>query len=172
MRPPLSPGIALALSSCDESTALARPIGLSECDSARGTPTMFKRLDQQVQRLAVAALLFVSIGLCLLCLCWSQSAAKPDDGWRRTEHGWERIASWQSQAMATAKVPVYPAPPAASKPTSRWDTHPAALALVQLAAVLFALLRLPMTQGPRTTTAHSTPIPQRIAKSFRASAFG
>jgi hypothetical protein len=134
---------------------------------------MSKRLDQQVQRLAISTVFISSIGLCLLCVCWNgQNAARPDDGWRRTENGWERIASWQSQAMATAKVPNYPAPPISAKTISRWDTHPAALALVQLAAVLFALLRLPMSQGPRTTTAHSTPIPQRIAKSFRASAFG
>jgi hypothetical protein len=133
---------------------------------------MIKLLDQQVQRLAVGAFVIGSIGLCLLCLCRSQIATKADDGWRRTERGWERIASWQSQAMATAKVPVYPAPPAAAKTTTRWDTHPAALALVQLAAVLFALLRLPKGQGPTATHTSSTPLAQRIAKSFRASAFG
>ena len=133
---------------------------------------MFKRLDQQVQRLAVGTVMVGSIGLCLLCLCRSQSAVKPDDGWRRTENGWERIAAWQSQAMATTKVPVYPAPTAEAKATSRWDTHPAALALTQLAAVLFALLRLTNPQGPSATPANGAPIRQRIAKSFRASAFG
>jgi hypothetical protein len=133
---------------------------------------MTNRPNQHIQWLAFAALIVVSLGFCLLCVCWNTPLASiSDDGWRRTEHGWERIAVWQSRALATASVPVYPAPPPPEKATFRWDTHPAALAFVQLAIVLFALLRLPAGMQSRTPD-RPVKLPELVAKSFRASAFG
>jgi hypothetical protein len=130
------------------------------------------RLHQRTQWLAFAAVIVGSIGFCLLSACWNTpKTSVADDGWRRTERGWERIASWQKSAMASSSVPVYPAPLPLPKLTNRWDTHPAALALVQLAIVLFALLRLPA--GPRPSAPNQPArLPELIAKSFRASAFG
>ena len=133
---------------------------------------MTDQLHQRIQWLVFAAVIVGPIGFCLLCTGWNKPrATRADDGWRRTENGWERIAAWQNQATATASVPVYPAPPPPAHTTSRWDTHPAAVALVQLAIVLFALLRLPA--GGRSSPPHRTArLPQLIANSFRASAFG
>lgn len=133
---------------------------------------MTNRLLKHHPWLAFAALIVASVGFCLLCACWNtRLASMSDDGWRRTEQGWERIAVWQSRAMATASIPTYPSPPPRTESTLRWDTHPAALAFVQLGVVLFALLRLPAGARPGTTD-HPVKLPELVAKSFRASAFG
>jgi hypothetical protein len=123
--------------------------------------------------LAFAALIVGSTGICLLCGPWiSPQTTSADDGWRRTERGWERVVASNQPAMATTTVPVFHSPPPLSaKSSHRWDTHPAALALVQLTAGIFALFARPGSWRLSESSFLSR-LPALIAKSFRASAFG
>jgi hypothetical protein len=134
---------------------------------------MTELLDYYRKWLALAALAIGWTGFCLLCGLWlSRLATNPDDGWRRTELGWEHVAAWNEPAMATATVPVFHRPtPEPAKTSPRWDTHPAALALVQLGVAFFALFAMP-ADWRLTDLRPLTRLPVLIAKSFRASPFG
>jgi len=123
--------------------------------------------------LALLALAIGWTGFCLLCGLWlSRLTNSADDGWRRTELGWEQVASWNERAMATAAVPVVHWPsPLPAKASPRWDTHPAALALVQLAVALFALFAMP-ADWRQAESKLLARLPELIAKSFRATPFG
>jgi hypothetical protein len=96
-------------------------------------------------------------------LFFEPAAAHPsaaDDLWRRTAHGWERVDAWQVP-QATWRE--------AAKPVStcRFDTHPAAIALLQIVAAGIALAFFP-SRSP------SAPLGMQaaIARSYRASFFG
>lgn len=83
-------------------------------------------------RLRVAAGLVFFAALAGSADSWSfaDDAATADDGWRRTVDGWERIEDLHIiRREATAE-------PKAS--ASRWDFHPAALALLQVVATAAA----------------------------------
>jgi hypothetical protein len=87
------------------------------------------------------------------------------DDWRRTATGWERNDRWLINRDILS-LPYKPSEPSSSK--RRFDTHPAALALWQLAAALAALVYF--RERPRQLTLKS--LRSFISRSFRASAFG
>jgi len=150
---------------------------LSVAGVRRDNPNrMAPRLHQYRKWLAFAALAIGSAGFCLLCGQWQpRPASQADDGWRRTERGWERAVAWNRPAIASTNLPADHATPSLpAKSAHRWDAHPAALALVQLAAVLLAFFALPVgcrLRAPSFPTLF-TRLPTLVAKSFRASAFG
>src|SRR4029077_16866982 len=91
-------------------------------------------------RIAAAGAIML-IGAALSCLsvgAFSSAAPSHHDDWRRTANGWERTASGPKTAALPAKNN-------ASQPATyrefhgRFDTHPAALALLQLVGALGAL---------------------------------
>ena len=134
---------------------------------------MTEFIDHYRKWLALWALVIGWTGVCLLCgMRHSPVATNADDGWRRTELGWEHVTSWSEPAMATAAVPVFHWPaPSPAKASSRWDTHPAALALVQLGVAFFALFAMP-ADWRLTESMPLARLPGLIARSFRASPFG
>src|SRR5688572_14265312 len=83
---------------------------------------------------------------------WAPALARPathvDDHWRRTSTGWEYVPDWRTAAPPTD---VFAA-------TGRIDSHPAALALLQVVAVItaFALFPHPLS-GPATGWADIRP---------------
>lgn len=134
---------------------------------------MAERIHQHRKWLAFGAIVLVLTIPCLLGTSWaSRKDSTDDDGWRRTDRGWERVATWNQPAMATTTVPFFHSPrPVPAKTSPRWDTHPAVLAFAQLAAVFVALLALP--DGSRISGAKFfAHLPALVAKSFRASPFG
>ena len=92
------------------------------------------------------------------------SVSNTHDDWRRTANGWERTTDWPRAAAAVSKQPRIRA---RSQPSIRFDTHPAALALGQLTAILLALFAWPASKRPAKTGWLSA-----ITRSFRASFFG
>jgi hypothetical protein len=61
--------------------------------------------------------------------------------------------------------------PSPAQTSLRWDTHPAALALMQLGVVLFALFAMPADRRPAESRLLAR-LPSLIVKSVRASPFG
>jgi len=102
----------------------------------------------------LACVAFVGLSLAMLWLSFGPAATGPDDGWRRTADGWQRL-------------PV----PATAASTLRLDVHPAALTLLQLAAALVAMSAFPR---PGVTRLSWLDEDWRAFfwRSFRASAFG
>jgi hypothetical protein len=92
------------------------------------------------------------------------------DNWRRTANGWERTTNWRPVGLVNLIRP--PADPHATKPAdgSRIDTHPAALALVEIVGALVALYVFPAQHSELVWAARN--LPAAISRSFRASAFG
>ncbi len=114
----------------------------------------------------------VLIGVVLSCLSVGTFQAAPSahhDEWRRTAHGWERAAAWAKPASLSAKSN-QPKRVSSSGFSGRFDTHPAALALVQLVGALTALAAF--TPFSACVTAHRPHWKAVLARSFRASAFG
>ena len=99
------------------------------------------------------------------------------DDWRRTANGWERVHSWPTATSRSwplfgihnEKVSAPTVSPRAANRYSRLDTHPAALALAQLLASVFALT---LFSNPHQNPLCPASLLTAIARSFRASAFG
>jgi hypothetical protein len=140
-----------------------------------------RRVELMVQSLYQARewLAFVAIAVATagICVSFRQSdKTQVEGGWRRTSAGWEKVAVGAGSASATQRSPAFHttnmASNMASRNEQRWDTHPAVLAVLQLAAVL-ALFAMPM--GWRTGSSGAGRVlarfPRLVANSFRASAF-
>jgi hypothetical protein len=112
------------------------------------------------------SIVLVLVALAVLAasrLFFEPAAAHPsaaDDLWRRTAHGWERVDAWQVPS-ATWREAARPAS------TYRFDTHPAAIALVQIVAAAIALAFFPSRPGTASDSMQAA-----IARSYRASFFG
>jgi len=114
------------------------------------------------------------LGLCVVTSALSPSsaknAAKADDGWRRTTAGWEHKDVWNS-GWATFFRHSPPRESSPLKSASRYDSHPAALALAETVLIILGFSAFPMRRaGAEGGSARSWQA--RIAASFRASAFG
>lgn len=110
-----------------------------------------------LQRLAVLTILFSALAWCAVVVLDRFDAAgsrvrsafeEPDQGWRRTNAGWERITprvlAWRASnpsAAGSAAGPEVPLPP--TEAFVRWDFHPAILALLLLAAATAAFCLFP-----------------------------
>jgi len=120
---------------------------------------------------AVALAIPLFVAGCLIAQAFPFDRAGGGDDWRRTVNGWQRISTWQmAAATVTAANPARtPDRPLGSK-TTRFDTHPATLALGQLILILLGLYAFPIHSSGTTKRADRwTPL---LARSFRASAFG
>jgi hypothetical protein len=120
----------------------------------------------------LTAAAIVLIGVILSCLTvGAVNDARPasQDDWRRTASGWERATTWSKPVLAAARInqPQY-----AGYRTfrSRFDTHPAGLALLQLVGALIALAAFRSSGAP--ATGRRPHWKAALARSFRASAFG
>jgi hypothetical protein len=91
-----------------------------------------------------------------------------DDAWRRTASGWERVSGWQAQASNS--MPARTARIDAGVPSARFDTHPAALALLQIGVVVGALAFY--SRPPVEAQNQQASVPAIISRSYRASFFG
>jgi hypothetical protein len=121
--------------------------------------------------LGAVAWLALAAGICLLYGCASPiEHIHHDDGWRRTASGWERTLDWHSVRLASFIRPSADSPPGVRVAGSRMDTHPAALALLELLGAMLALFAIP-SQRVQLLSALAS-LPAAIARSFRASAFG
>jgi hypothetical protein len=117
-------------------------------------------MGQRYLPLAVIAIAFVLV----LALLSGRPHMTPNaDPWRRTAHGWEQTTDWQVSAIARPTATVTTARP-------RFDSHPAALALVQVVGTLLALYGFPV--GASQPASGSRNWLDLLARSFRASAFG
>jgi len=108
-----------------------------------------------IQRLAVLTILASAVAWCTVVVLDRFDAAggrvrmaqgEPDEGWRRTTAGWERLAprilAWHSSSARHASSAAGPeAPLPESESVFRWDFHPVifALLLVSAAAAAFGL---------------------------------
>ena len=94
------------------------------------------------------------------------ATATADENWRRTAQGWERIETWRApqQTFGVSAVTSANAP--------RWDTHPAALAFIELAAVIAAMIAFPRPNQSAQWRWLKADWRAALAKSFRASVFG
>lgn len=131
---------------------------------------MIQSLYQAREWLMFAAIAVVTAGICVSF----RHSDKPqaEDGWRRTSAGWEKVAAGAGSASATQHNPAFHTSNMPPRKLQRWDTHPAVLAVLQLAAVL-ALFAMPIgwridDSGAGRTLAR---LPRLVANSFRASAF-
>ena len=92
-----------------------------------------------------------------------------NEAWRRTASGWELASSWQIPVNGSTTHRTASNLTGSHAPSLRLDTHPAALALLQLMAVFAALAccsrRSPLQAG-------MAGLPAIISRSFRASFFG
>ncbi len=103
----------------------------------------------------------------LTVAAWSKTPTSRADQWRRTSAGWERATEWPVfREIRTVSRPL-PASAISKANDSRYDTHPAVLAFLQIIGVLAAL------------SVFTVPAPQTfrgwralLKQSFRASAFG
>jgi hypothetical protein len=136
----------------------------------RRVDLMIQSLYQAREWLAFAAIAVATAGI---CVSFGRSdKTRTDDGWRRTSAGWEKVAVGAGSASATQHAPAFRGRNVPSRKEQRWDTHPAVLAVLQLAAVL-ALFAMPMgwrigNSGAGRILAR---LPRLIANSFQASAF-
>jgi hypothetical protein len=120
-------------------------------------------------RLGFFALVGATGTFVVICIFLSDSlhhsavAAKSDE-WRRTAEGWERISSWHTPRASqnAAKSP---------NRSLKWrsDSHPAALALLQIALIALGYSTFPPTQPPKNSAASWR---TSLRNSFRASMFG
>jgi hypothetical protein len=85
--------------------------------------------------------------------------------WRRTARGWEKMEHWSSPNSHSAIES-----PAANR--SRWDTHPAGLALVQTVGVLLAMIAFPRPNQSVPSKWLQEDWRTVLRRSFRASLFG
>ena len=114
------------------------------------------------------------LGFCVFTSALSPSsaknAAKADDGWRRTTAGWEHKDVWNSGwAAFFRRSPLAEGGPL--KSATRYDSHPAVLALAETVLIILGFYAFPIRRaGAEGESAQSWPA--RIAASFRASAFG
>src|SRR5262245_13032887 len=94
-----------------------------------GMPTLWRITLLVVSTYVIG--LAVAVGACKA----DEGHASSDTGWRRTAAGWEYVESWTGARVA-AGGHRYPLPPPADIGTKIWriDSHPAALALLQLTA--------------------------------------
>src|SRR5262245_52137274 len=95
-------------------------------------------------RLAAAGAIVLT-AIALSCLSVGGLGSPPTagrDDWRRTAHGWERTTAWRISAAPDRKINPAQTSKKAAKYT-RFDTHPAALAFVQLIGALTALAAFP-----------------------------
>jgi hypothetical protein len=78
----------------------------------------------------------VCVSICVVLLASASNATENggDDAWRRTGNGWEHVATW------TESKPRYSNNSVSS---FRLDSHPAALALVELLAVVGGFAAFP-----------------------------
>ena len=136
-----------------------------------------RRVDLMIQSLYQArewlAFVVIAVATAAICVSFGQSErTQVEDGWRRTSAGWEKVAVGAGSASATQQSPAFHTTNMPSRKVQRWDTHPAVLAVLQLAAVL-ALFAMPM--GWRTGSSGAgrvlARLPRLVANSFRASAF-
>ena len=88
-------------------------------------------------------------GLILACAVIAGASAGGNDGtieasnndpWRRTENGWELVDRWNQSAGIAESSPI----------SLRFDSHPAALALLQALAVVGAFALFPQRGGARS----------------------
>src|SRR5262249_14208821 len=120
---------------------------------------------------AMKAVALVALGtVCGICHAWyAARLGLADDGWRRTAQGWQYVGTWESNASWRESTPlsaVSKAPAPAARHHTRWDTHPAVLALAQVVIAIAALATFAVQRQQRVSW------PALIARSFRASAFG
>src|SRR5262245_49423542 len=88
--------------------------------------------------LGAVALVATVVGSLAIGLLATSQPTKQDD-WRRTSNGWERASSWpRGLRWRVANERVHRAVPLAA--STRFDMHPAALALAQLVATLLGLV--------------------------------
>jgi len=120
--------------------------------------------EPSIRHAAVAALL---VGLVAgIFATDAGSPLKSFDDWRRTPSGWERRSAWSAGAEGTT---THRRVESAAGKSSRLDTHPAALALLQLVSALLSLAVFG-PQGQRLLK--EKPVSVLLARSFRASVFG
>lgn len=150
------------------------PRWLSRQESLRRIHSMIQSHDHIRKWLVLTAIAVAAAGICLL----HGQTKRPqritaDDGWRRTSLGWERVDSWNALAQASSPIQALRATSSTTAKSRRWDTHPAALALIQLGAAVFALFSLPLGWRPGESgiSRWMARFPRAIAASFRASAF-
>jgi len=116
-----------------------------------------------------AIVLIAAVLSCLSIGASSSGRPLPHDDWRRTAGGWERATAWPKPAVQwTSNRQSKLAKNRLSN--GRLDTHPAALALVQLAGAIGALAASASSASRvRARRSHWKAI---LTRSFRASAFG
>src|SRR5436190_23952735 len=96
-------------------------------------------------------------------VAFAATAGADEDNWRRTAHGWEKADAWLHQPAVASR--------SATLSSIRWDVHPAALLLVQVATVLAAMLLFPRPNSPLPSWLEENCIVS-LQRSFRASIFG
>lgn len=122
-------------------------------------------LPYRIQLTAICSLFAVLLQPALQngATAWAESAANTapplntDDGWRRTNHGWERITRWEAGALdqENTSVPTYAVSgvaPVVGKimPRSLSELHPVTIALSMLLASVLAYQYLPPSNSFRT----------------------
>ena len=122
-----------------------------------------------IPRLAAWGAIALAVAGCLVVGSSAQyrSVVKNNE-WRRTADGWEWVGTWPAPAIKIATKPRQPTP-VVRHAQLRLDTHPAALALLQLVGVLLSLVAF------RSQSSHgqdSIDWKSVLARSFRASVFG
>ena len=90
------------------------------------------------------------------------TAQVADDGWRHTAQGWERVDLYSPQVFAA---------PRPTAPAARFDTHPAALALLQVVTIMGAMIAFPRPNVSRLGWLNESWWAV-FRRSFRASVFG
>ena len=91
-----------------------------------------------------------------------------DDGWRRTADGWEHKEHWLSKSSGGFS---HQARTSAAARTGRYDSHPAALVLGQVGAILLGFYAFPSTGQFRAINQLDS-WQFYLERSFRASVFG
>jgi hypothetical protein len=118
----------------------------------------------RLSKYEIAVFIFVAFAAamvaCLFDLQLSGQTTAQHSDWRRTANGWERTDRWAVKPLA---LPLATHQAAVG---TRLDPHPAAVALVQLVAVLAALAFF------SRPLAHSRGLVSAISSSYRASFFG
>src|SRR5262245_28974636 len=114
----------------------------------------------------VPPLVFMGL-IAVWCSGWFQDSVALNDCWRRTAVGWERTDDWSgpgnAASVSDAENPV--------TGSSRYDSHPAALALAEIVLVGMAFYVFPRSQEPLATRSGKGWL-ALLSDSFRVSAFG
>src|SRR5262245_7961223 len=103
-----------------------------------------------------------AILLALAATSQMATAQVADDGWRHTARGWERLDLYSHQVLAAPKL---------TEPVARFDTHPAALALLQVVTIIGAMIAFPRPNVSRLGWINESWW-EVFRRSFRASVFG